>query len=118
MRVVIVLVEGRPEEGTDDAGGLDASVREPQVPYHSLVGSVGERHVVGGEGLGMLGILLQSCDHSTLKTEERNEYGNAEIGRVLEIRNTFVSHRAWTYTIRTPLRSLTPSFSFRGSNAP
>ena len=60
MWVVIILVEGRPEERTDDAGGLDASVREPQVPDHSLVGRVGERHVVGREGLGMLGILLQS----------------------------------------------------------
>lgn len=60
VRVVVVLVKGAPKEGTDNAGALDGAEGEVHRPDHLLIGRMGQGDVVGGEGLAVLCILLQT----------------------------------------------------------
>lgn len=60
MRVLVVLVKRRPEEGPDDARPFDGAEGQVHAPHHDIVLLVRERDDVGRERLVLLGVLLQA----------------------------------------------------------
>jgi len=60
MRVVVALVNGRPEQRTDSAAALDGVERQAHDADHILVLLVGERNVPVRKGFGIRGVELEA----------------------------------------------------------
>ena len=66
MRILVVLVVGAPEEGTNTASTFDCAIRQVQCYNHLPVDFGLEADNMGCEGFGMLCILLETISGSVL----------------------------------------------------
>ena len=60
MRILVILVEERPEERSHDGCGLDGAEREPEGADHRFVRGVGEGYDEGSECFVLLALLLHT----------------------------------------------------------
>jgi len=102
MRILVVLIKGRPEKGSYDAAALDSAEWEVQSPNHVLVRLMIKGEVSGREGLGVLCILLE--------TDSARVNSCSSISIPLNPEQTHIN--------RTPLTSSTPGRSLGGAKAP
>ena len=81
MRILFILIPSAPEERSHAAVAFDGSVGEVQGHDHGFVDFGPQGDVVGGEGIGLFGILLQA-GRGLLVVVPRAEWGGRGLASI------------------------------------